>query len=123
MKHLIDKIKNHPEYPKVGMILCHNGVVRETSRNGRKVKGLRVKVDHRKLKDIVEKHKRRSGIVDILVEINEEKDLVLGEDVMYLVVAGNIRENVIAALTDTLNDIKSAATRKSEYFVENKENK
>lgn len=117
MEHLIGIVKNHPEYSKVGMILCHNGVVRETSRDGRKVKGLRVNVDHRKLEDIVEKQKRTPGIVEILVEINEEKDLMVGDDVMHLVVAGNIRENVIAVLTDTLNAIKSAATSKTEYFV------
>ena len=42
---LISKIKMHPAYDRVGMILCHNGVVRATSRDGRKVTGLRVAVD------------------------------------------------------------------------------
>ena len=42
---LVDNIKRLPDYDKVGMILCHNGVVRGTSRDGRKVNGLRVAVD------------------------------------------------------------------------------
>ena len=46
MDKLIEKIKKHPDYHKAGMILCHNGFVRETSRDGRKVSGLLVKVDH-----------------------------------------------------------------------------
>jgi len=32
---LIDTIKKHPDYDKIGIILCHNGVVRSTSRDGR----------------------------------------------------------------------------------------
>ena len=46
---LLDKIKNHPDFHKAGMVLCHNGVVRGTARDGRKVKGLRVAVNHEKL--------------------------------------------------------------------------
>ena len=37
---------------------------------------------------------------------------------MLLVVAGDIRENVIATLADTLNAIKSTVTQKTEYFTE-----
>ena len=53
INELIKSIKKHPDYDKVGMILCHNGVVRGTSRDGRAVKGLRVEVDHQKLEQIV----------------------------------------------------------------------
>jgi molybdopterin synthase catalytic subunit len=74
-------------------------------------------VDHETLENILEEQKKTTGIVDILVEINEGKDLAVGDDVMHLVVAGDIRETVIAVLTDTLNAIKSAATSKIEYFV------
>lgn len=114
---LVDKIKQHPEYYRVGMILCHNGVVRETSRDGRKVRGLRIQVDHAKLKSVVDTHKARPGIVEILVDIAENRDLAVGDDVMLLVVAGDIRENVLSALTDTLNAIKSTVTEKEQFFV------
>lgn len=113
---LMTKIKSHPRYAEVGMVLYHNGVVRSTSRDGRRVTGLRVAVDHGRLKEILDEHKKRPGIVEILVEINEGKDLGVGDDVMLLVVAGDFRENVIATLTDTLNAIKSTVTRKVEYF-------
>ena len=43
--------------------------------------------------------------------------LLLNDDVMLLVVAGDIRENVIKVLTDTLNQIKATVTNKTEYFV------
>ena len=115
---LIEKIKSQPRYGEVGMILCHNGVVRSTSRDGRTVTGLRVAVDHRKLAAALADGKRQSGIVEILVEIAEDRDLAVGEDVMLLVVAGDIRENVIAALEKTLNTIKTAVTHKTEFFTE-----
>jgi molybdopterin synthase catalytic subunit len=31
---MIKKIKSRPDFHKVGMILCHNGVVRGTTRTG-----------------------------------------------------------------------------------------
>lgn len=115
---LIERIKKHPKYDAVGMILCHNGVVRGTSRNGRKVSGLKIAVDRNKLKQIVEEGKKMPGIIEILVEIAEDKELLVGEDVMFLVVAGDIRDNVIKSLNDTLNAIKTSVTQKTEFFTE-----
>ena len=115
--NLLEKIKQHPGIDDAGMILCHNGIVRSTSRDGRPVKGLTVEVDHQKLDQIVAEQKKRPGIIEILVEIFADKDLWVGDDVMYLVVAGDIRENVIAVLQDTLNAIKTTVTSKTEYFI------
>lgn len=112
---LIEKVKQHPDFRRAGMILCHNGVVRETSRDGTPVIGLRVAVDHERLADILKKQRRQPGIVDIQVEIAENEDLKIGDDVMGLVVAGDIRENVIAVLADTLDQIKKTVTQKTEY--------
>ena len=115
---MIETIKKHPDYHKSGMILCHNGVVRQTSRDGRKVTGLKVAVNHKKLEQILSEQKKRPGIIDILIEIDKDKDLSVGDDVMGIVVAGDIRENVIACLTDTLNAVKSTVTSKTEFFEE-----
>ena len=117
LNDLVKEIKQHPDYHKAGMILCHNGVVRETSRDGRKVSGLSVSVDWQKLEEIVTAQKKRHGIVEILVEINEGNDLAIGDDVMFIVVAGDIRETVLAVLADTLNQVKSTVTSKTEYYV------
>ena len=116
LTHMIDTIKKHPDYHRAGMILCHNGVVRDTSRDGRKVSGLTLSVDHEKLSRVVETYKSKPRIVEILVEIAENKKLAVGDDVMFLVVAGDIRENVIAVLSDTLNAIKTTVTQKTEFF-------
>ena len=114
---LIETIKKHPHYSKVGMILCHNGVVRGTSRDGRRVSGLNITVDYEQLRKVIEKHKKRSGIIEILVKIAEDKELSVGDDIMLLVVAGDIRKNVIKVLSEAIDDIKSTVTKKTEYFL------
>ena len=113
---LIDRIKSHPDYAKVGMILCHNGVVRGTSRDGRPVSGLAVTVDREALEDILAQQKQRPGIVDILVEVRGGS-LKVGDDIMFIVVAGDLRDHVIPVLEDTLNAIKKLVTRKTEHFI------
>jgi molybdopterin synthase catalytic subunit len=113
---LIGRIKKHPDYPKAGMILAHNGVVRKTSRDGREVTGLTVAVDHDRLAQIIQAEKNSPGIIDIIVEINEGRRLAVGDDVMAIVVAGDIRDHVIATLERTLNAVKQNVTRKTEFF-------
>ena len=115
--HLIETIKQHPDYHQAGMILAHNGVVRQTSRDGRKVTGLRVAVDRDKLENILSRKKETPGIIEIRVEIFDEQDLAVGDDVMFLVVAGDIRETVIATLKETLDEIKSTVTQKTEFYT------
>ena len=113
LQEMIDKVKRHPDYPKVGMILCHNGVVRATARDGRPVSELTVQADRQALQKIMSDIRQSPGIVEIGVEIREGR-LHPGEDVMYVVVAGDFRENVFAALMDAVNRIKADVTRKIE---------
>ena len=113
---LIETVKEHPDYPRVGMILCHNGVVRETSREGRPVSGLTLTADWDALESILAEQRARPGIIDVLVEI-QEGSLQVGDDVMFIVVAGDIRDRVIPVLEDTLNAIKKGVTFKTEHFV------
>ncbi|MBW1650810.1 MAG: molybdenum cofactor biosynthesis protein MoaE [Deltaproteobacteria bacterium] len=117
MDNLIEKIKKCRDYNEAGMILCHNGVVRETSRNGKKVSGLSVKVDSALLNQVMQKYKKYPGIIEILIEIKENQKLSVGDDLMKLVVAGDIRENVITALAGALNEIKKSVTSKTEFFI------
>jgi molybdopterin synthase catalytic subunit len=113
---LLKTIKNHPRFHDAGMLLSHNGVVRGTSRDGRAVSGLRVIVDHERLEAVLAAGRRLPGIVDIQIEIAENRHLTVGDDVMLLVVAGDFRENVIAALEQTLNAVKTTVTHKTEFY-------
>ena len=95
--NMIEQIKHRSDYHKVGMILCHNGVVRESSKDGRKVRGMRVTVDQEPLAQVLHAYKKRPGIIEVLVQICADQDLNVGDDIMFLVLAGDVRENVITA--------------------------
>ena len=110
---LVEKIKKHPEFHKAGMILCHNGVVRATSRDGRPVSEVTVRVDRKRLEAILGEIKSMTGIVEVLAHVNEGT-LKVGEDVMYIVVAGDFRENVFDAMIAAVNRIKADVTSKTE---------
>ena len=113
---LIQKIKAHPQSAKVGMMLCHVGIVRGASRNGRPVSGLDLTVDHQALESILAEQKKRPGIVEILVQI-QEGSLKVGDEMMHIVVGGDLRDHVIPVLADTLNAIKKRVTHKTEHFI------
>ncbi|MDX9822266.1 MAG: molybdenum cofactor biosynthesis protein MoaE [Syntrophales bacterium] len=110
---LIERVKKHPDYPKAGMILCHNGVVRGTSRDGSPVSQVEVTADRGRLAAIMAETKKMPGIVEALAEVNEGT-LKVGEDVMFVIVAGDFRENVFAAMIETVNRIKAEVTCKRE---------
>ena len=114
---MIDTIKKHPDYHQVGMILCHHGIVRGTSRDGRQVSGLTISVNYEKLEEVINTYKQQPGIIEILVEIMDNRHLSVGDDVMLLLVAGDIRENVITVLNDVLNAVKTRITQKREFFI------
>ncbi|MEA1969097.1 MAG: molybdenum cofactor biosynthesis protein MoaE [Thermodesulfobacteriota bacterium] len=113
---MIQKVKEHPDYGKVGMILCHNGVVRQTTREGEEVTGLKVTVDHEKLNRLIIRQKEKKGIIEIFVEIADNQRLKVGDDIMQIVVAGDIRDNVIETLSETLNKVKAGLTSKEHFF-------
>lgn len=113
---MINQMRNHPDFSKAGMVLYHNGVVRDSSRDGRPVTGLTLTVDRKKLDLIIDETRAMPGIVEVLVHINSDMPLMVGDDVMFLAVAGDIREHVIDALTLALNRIKTEATSKTQVF-------
>ena len=117
INEMIAKIKAHPDYSKVGMTLIHNGVVREATREGKGVTDLEISVDHEILDNIIKDARKKEGIVEVLVFIAEGQTLSVGDDIMYLCVAGDIRENVQDTLRETLDKIKTTATKKKQSYI------
>ena len=113
LSEMVERIKKHPDFHKAGMILCHNGVVRATSRDGRPVSEVTVRVDRKRLEAILGEIKAMTGIVEVLAHVNEGT-LRVGQDVMYIVVAGDFRENVFDAMIAAVNRIKADVTSKEE---------
>lgn len=113
----IAELKRKPGFTEnVGMVLVHNGVVRAWSRKGgEKVDRLEVNPDQRKIDAICQELTGRPGIFSVTAQAKSGTFLP-GEDLLFIIVAGDIRENVIPTLTDALNRIKAEAIGKSEHL-------
>ncbi len=103
----------HPD--KVGMILVHNGVVRGTSKEGGLVKGMILSVDRKLLASKVEELKKKEGIAEIRAWLNEG-ELHVGDDIMYLLVAGRFRTDVLPVLQELLTTVKKDVVKEKEIM-------
>lgn len=111
----IAAMKQKPGFTeKVGMVLVHNGVVRAWSRKDRgQVTVLEVTPDQEKIEMIREELMNRPGIFDIVVEAKSGR-FKPGDDLLFLIVAGDIRENVKPVLSELLDRVKAEAIAKKE---------
>jgi len=98
----------------VGMYLCHNGVVRSYSRDGRPVTGMDLAVDRARLEELLTTARMMQGVSIVRAWINEGY-LDVGDDIMYVLVGGDIRPNVIEALTALVSMIKSEVVTETEH--------
>ena len=115
LNRMIQTIKKHPDYPKMGMIASHLGVVRETSLDGRKVTGIEIGTDRNVIDNIVREIKEMTGIIEVLVEVSEGT-LTVGDDIMAVAIGGDTREHVFPALASVVDRIKKEGTTKKEIF-------
>jgi len=115
LEEIVSQIKAHSRIGEAGMILCHHGIVRETSRDGRKVSMIKVKVNPEALTSIISEIKSRPGIIEVLAELNEG-NLTVGEDIMLVAVAGDIREHVFPGLQNLVQQIKQQITEEEEII-------
>ncbi len=101
----------------VGMVLVHNGVVRATTRGDKApVTSVVVTPDHIKIEAICKEMEQSEGIFRIVAKANEG-ELFPGDDLLYLIVAGDIRENVKDTFAKLLDRIKSEAVIKQENLA------
>ncbi len=116
----IAEMKQQPGFNEnVGMILIHNGTVRGWSRmdNKKEVVALEVTPDLEKIETIRQELLKREGIYDIVIEALTGRFLP-GDDLLYMIVAGDIRENIKPALADLLDRVKAEAITKKEIMAE-----
>ncbi len=114
---LLKKVKESAGFKEnVGMILIHNGVVRSWSRKEKgEIKKLKVSSDKEKIDRIAEDYSRRPGIFKVLIHANDG-EFKPGEDLLYIIVAGDVRENVKPVLSEVLDRVKKEAIFKEEVF-------
>jgi len=116
LSKMIQTLKEHSDYPKMGMIASHLGVVRETSLNGDKVSGIEVIFDEDVVNGVIPKIKQMPGIVDVLIETSGGR-LEVGDEIMAVVVGGDTREHVFPALIEAVDMIKREGASKKEFIA------
>ncbi|MBL4903615.1 MAG: molybdenum cofactor biosynthesis protein MoaE [Desulfocapsa sp.] len=115
----IAEMKKQPGFAdNVGMILIHNGIARSWSRNTKEtVVALEVTPDLAKIEAICQELKKRDGIYEIIAEA-KSGTFQPGDDLLFLIVAGDIRENIKPVLAELLDRVKSEALTKKEIMAD-----
>ncbi len=114
MDQWLKEAKADPKAAQVGMFLAHNGVVRETPKakvrqgidDGSSVKGMEFSYDEKKVEGAVTEAYKLEGVFYIRVWLNEGQ-LQVGDDIMYVLIGGDIRPNVVNALQFLVEKIKT----------------
>ena len=112
--------KSCPEAEKIGMYLLHNGVVRATAkaevREGQRcdsVAGLEFSYDREKVLAALSETESLPGIYYIRLWLNSGR-LSVGDDLMYVLVGGDIRPRVIDTLQHLVERLKSECVTERE---------
>lgn len=120
----LKEAKQHESAPQIGMYLTHNGIVRENSKakvrqeteNTRPVIGMQFSYDPQAVDAIVSETYKMEGIYYIKVWLNEGH-LTVGDDIMYVLIGGDIRPRVIDALQYLVGRIKNECVKETELFA------
>ena len=113
--------KAHESAPKIGMYLTHNGVIRSTPKaqvrygeeGAKPVTGMVFSYDRAKVDAVIADAYRLDGIFYIRVWLNEGT-LTVGDDLMYVLIGGDIRPHVIDALQYLVGRIKTECVVETE---------
>ena len=106
--------KQDPSAAKIGMYLTHNGTVRQTAKakvrqadaTAADVTGMVFSYDQDKVDAAIAEAYQLPGVYYIRVWLNSGT-LSLGDDIMYVLIGGDIRPHVVDALQFLVGKIKS----------------
>ena len=119
----LKEAKAHESAPKIGMYLTHNGTVRQSAkakvRSGtegtKPVRGMLFSYDEAKVNAIIQETYKLEGIYYIRVWLNEG-ELTMGDDIMYVLIGGDIRPRVIDALNYLVGRVKNECVVETEIY-------
>ena len=120
MDQWLKEAKAHESAPKIGMYLTHNGIVRQTAkakvRNGEDaadVTGMIFSYDQEKVEAAIAQTYQMEGIYYIKVWLNEGQ-LDVGDDIMYVLIGGDIRPRIVDALQYLVGTLKNECVIETE---------
>lgn len=106
-----------------GMYLIHNGIVRETAkakvREGKEdtppVKGMLFSYNQKLVDQMIEAALQMEGIHYVKVWLNEG-ELTVGDDIMLVLIGGDIRPHVVDAMQYLVGRIKNECVKEIELY-------
>lgn len=118
----LKEAKADPNALQEGMFLVHNGVVRQTPKvlvrqgidDGSVVKGMTFSYDAAKVDAAIAEAREMDGIFCVKVWLNEGQ-LEVGDDIMYVLIGGDIRPHVVDALQFLIDKIKTECVTEVEH--------
>ena len=121
MDQWLKEAKAAPEAEKVGMYLVHNGVVRRSAKalvrsgdsGAAPVSGMRFSYDTAAVEAAVAQARTLPGIAYVRVWLNEG-ELAVGDDIMFVLIGGDIRPHVVDALQQLVGRIKNECVTETE---------
>lgn len=109
LEQMINEIKKGPNAAQIGSIHTFSGIVRNTSKDGRPVKGIKIdayiELATKSIEEICTKIKNIEGIIDIIL-IHFYGQFEISEDLIHVVVASSHREEGFKALRIAVEDYK-----------------
>ena len=123
MDQWLQEAKKDPQAASCGMYLFHAGVVRQSARacvrEGEKdvppVAGLTLSSEEAKVSEAVKRAREMPGIHYVRVWLNQG-ELEVGDDMMRVLVGGDIRPHVVDALQALVEEIKTNCVNEKETF-------
>jgi molybdopterin synthase catalytic subunit len=113
----LSEIKAESGSDAVGIFLMHHGVVRATSKGDRfEVAGMELTYDREILAESISKTERMPGVVGVRVWINEGR-LAVGADMVYALVAGDVRTNVLPAWMNLVKTMRERVYSKRDILA------
>ena len=106
--------KAHESAPKCGMYLTHNGTVRQSAKakvrygaeDTKEVTGMIFSYDQEKVDAAIADTYKMDGIYYVKAWLNEGQ-LSMGDDIMYVLIGGDIRPRVIDGLQYLVGRLKN----------------
>ena len=110
----LKEAKAHESAPNCGMYLTHNGTVRQSAKakvrygaeDTREVTGMIFSYDQEKVDAAIADTYKMDGIYYVKAWLNEGK-LSMGDDIMYVLIGGDIRPRVIDGLQYLVGRLKN----------------
>ena len=112
LEEVIAAVRENSDFYKAGAIVSFVGVVRGVTKEGEEVLGLELEAYEEKaeevLLEIVREIESRKDIVDARI-FHAVGDFSVGEDLVYVVLAGGHREDLFPALKEAVESYKKRA--------------